>query len=58
MKYMARALDLDPNNPEVYSTNASVLLSQCKPNEARIFLENGMDLWYHEPEEGRAVVSK
>jgi hypothetical protein len=55
---MSQALTLDPKNPEIYSTNASVLLSQCKPEEARMFLENGMDLWYKEPEENRAVVGK
>ncbi|KAJ3305352.1 hypothetical protein HDV03_001645 [Kappamyces sp. JEL0829] len=54
--YMAEALRADPANPEVYSTHASVLLSQCKPEEAQRSLEKGMDLWYVEPEEDHAPV--
>ncbi len=53
---MKQALAIDPTNPEVYSTNASVLLSQCRNDDARLYLEKSMDLWYKEPEEDKAVV--
>ncbi len=53
---MTEALQMDPYNPEVYSTNASVLLSQSKPEIAKESLEKGMDLWYIEPEEDQAIV--
>jgi tetratricopeptide (TPR) repeat protein len=55
-KYMQKALSVDVSNPEVYSTLASVRLSQCRNDEAKKYLESGMDLWYVEPEQDKAVV--
>ena len=45
-EFMKEALRLDPENPEVYQTLASVRISQCNNKEALKMLEKGMDLWY------------
>lgn len=56
VEYMTLALQTDPTNPEVYSTNASVLLSQSRPQDARGQLEKGMDLWFVEAEADKPVI--
>ena len=50
-EFMDRALMIDAENPEVYQTCASVRLSQCKPEDAKLLLCKSMDLWYKETEE-------
>lgn len=52
---MKKAVETDASNPEVYSTLASVRLSQCRDDDARTCLETSMDLWYTEQEEGKDV---
>jgi predicted Zn-dependent protease len=54
--FMEEAMKRHPQNPEVYSTFASVRLSQCRNEEAKELVERGMDLWYTEPEEDKALV--
>jgi predicted Zn-dependent protease len=54
--FMEEAMKRHPQNPEVYSTFASVRLSQCRNDDAKELLERGMNLWYTEPEEDKAVV--
>lgn len=44
--YMNEALSIDPANSEVYSTQASVFLSQSRDEEACEVLETGMNVWY------------
>jgi tetratricopeptide (TPR) repeat protein len=57
VSFMEQALKTDPKNPEIYSTFASVRLSQCRNEEAKALLEQGMDLWYSEPpEEDSAII--
>ena len=48
-RFMAEALRLDPKNPEVYQTMASVRISQCRVDDAIKLLETGMDIWYRPP---------
>ena len=47
-EFMNEAYKLDPQNPEVYQTTASVRISQCRVPEAAKLLQDGMDLWYQE----------
>jgi tetratricopeptide (TPR) repeat protein len=54
--FMEQALQKDPLNPEIYSTFASVRLSQCRNEEAQELLVKGMDLWYIEPQEDAPIV--
>ncbi|RUP49300.1 hypothetical protein BC936DRAFT_142848 [Jimgerdemannia flammicorona] len=43
--YLQQAVSVDPSNPEVYQTLASVRLSQVRNDEARDALERSMRLW-------------
>ncbi|KAJ3212841.1 hypothetical protein HDU67_003582 [Dinochytrium kinnereticum] len=45
VSYMEKAVTLDPSNPEVLQTLASVRLSQCRPEEARTALEKSVSIW-------------
>ncbi|KAI8895159.1 hypothetical protein BC833DRAFT_602241 [Globomyces pollinis-pini] len=54
-EYMKLALEKDIMNPEVYSTLASVRLSQCRMDEARECLKKNLELWYTEPKENDAI---
>ncbi|GAA5857129.1 hypothetical protein JCM8547_007977 [Rhodosporidiobolus lusitaniae] len=44
-KYLASAAELDPSDPEVYQTLASVRLSQQRPEDAKAALMQGWELW-------------
>ncbi|GBB89903.1 hypothetical protein RclHR1_16750002 [Rhizophagus clarus] len=44
-EYLNKALELDPSNPEVYQSLASVRLSQQRNDDAKIALEKSLDLW-------------
>ncbi|KAI8977155.1 hypothetical protein BDF20DRAFT_821516 [Mycotypha africana] len=46
-EYTKHALEVDPNNSEVYQTLASVRLSQQRQDEARQALTTAMELWIH-----------
>ena len=48
-EYLKTALEYSKTNPELYQTLASVRLSQCRPDEARVLLEQSMELWYIDP---------
>ncbi|CAG8497987.1 12947_t:CDS:2, partial [Ambispora leptoticha] len=43
--YLNRAIEIDENNPEVYQVLASVRLSQQRNEDAKIALENSINLW-------------
>ncbi|KAI9145415.1 hypothetical protein BKA69DRAFT_1035517 [Paraphysoderma sedebokerense] len=43
---LEKAINVDPTNPDVYSTMASVRISQCKPDEAKESIKKGIALWY------------
>lgn len=45
-EYADEAMKLDAENPEVYSTFASVRLSQCRNDDALKYLISGKSKWY------------
>ena len=49
MDYIIDAQAIDPQNPEVFSTLASILLSRCMLDEARQAMIKNLDLWYIDP---------
>jgi predicted Zn-dependent protease len=44
-QHLSSALTLDPTDPEVYQTLASVRLSQSRPDDARESLDKAWSLW-------------
>ncbi|GAA5827045.1 hypothetical protein JCM11251_002220 [Rhodosporidiobolus azoricus] len=44
-KYLAQAAEIDPSDPEVYQTLASVRLSQQRPEDAKTALTQGWEIW-------------
>ncbi|GAA6006428.1 hypothetical protein JCM10207_004931 [Rhodosporidiobolus poonsookiae] len=44
-KYLQQAAELDPSDPEVYQTLASVRLSQQREDDARQALHRGWEIW-------------
>jgi predicted Zn-dependent protease len=46
-----RAIEIDPTNPEVHQTAASVRLSQCRPVDAKECIEQSLSLWSSESPE-------
>ncbi|BGP44695.1 hypothetical protein JCM10450v2_000509 [Rhodotorula kratochvilovae] len=44
-KYLAQAAEIDPTDPEVYQTLASVRLSQQREEDAKAALNQGWELW-------------
>ncbi|KAJ3417358.1 hypothetical protein HDV05_004823 [Chytridiales sp. JEL 0842] len=49
--YVYRGLEIDPTNPELHQTLASVRLSQCRPQEAKVAIEQSLSLWSNESPE-------
>ncbi|KAI9208207.1 uncharacterized protein BJ171DRAFT_490641 [Polychytrium aggregatum] len=43
--FVSKAIEYDPLSPEVYSTMASVRLSQCREGEATQALQQSLSLW-------------
>ncbi|CAG8436635.1 6370_t:CDS:2 [Ambispora gerdemannii] len=43
--YLNRAIEIDKSNPEVYQVLASVRLSQQRKEDAKLALENSINLW-------------
>ncbi|KAI9104544.1 hypothetical protein DFS34DRAFT_199994 [Phlyctochytrium arcticum] len=43
--YTAKAITYDPKNPEAYQSLASVRMSQSRPDDARIAIQQSMDIW-------------
>lgn len=55
IEYITQAESHDPQNPEVFSTKASILLSRCMPEEAREALLKNLDLWYIDPHQQESI---
>ena len=49
VEYIKEAKEKDALNLEVYSTLASIKISQCQPDEARKALVENLALWYKDP---------
>lgn len=56
-KYIQRAIDLNNDNAEAFSTFASVRLSQQNNEDALVKLMQGMKLWYTPKDEEDAIVN-
>ena len=58
MEYITDAQTIDPQNPEVFSTLASILLSRCMPDQAREAIVKNLDLWYVDPHQKQSTTEK
>ncbi|KAJ3088197.1 hypothetical protein HK102_009327 [Quaeritorhiza haematococci] len=47
--YISEAIKVNPNDPEVYQTLASIRISQSRPDDAKAAATHAMDLWWVEP---------